>query len=108
MLSASGALEQRGSPPPSQRFDPRIQPLAVREPVWRNPASQLDVPLIEQSSQPLHRRLLGPGETALLAEQPIDVSLGDHPGAEGLEEQLASGHQDVTELLHPDGSAGPS
>jgi len=61
--------------------------------------------LIQQAAQPLHRRLFGPGEAALLGKQPVDLSLGDHPGAEALEEQLASGHRFVTKLLHPGGSA---
>jgi hypothetical protein len=44
----------------------------------------------------------------LLAQQPVDLGLGDHPGAEALEEQLASGHRLVTKSLHPAGSAGLS
>jgi hypothetical protein len=42
----------------------------------------------------------------VLAEQPVDLSLGDHPGAQALKEQLASGHRSVTKLLHLGGSAG--
>ncbi len=34
-----------------------------------DPAAQLDLPLIEQAAQPLHRRLLSPGEAILLAQQ---------------------------------------
>jgi len=75
-------------------------------PVWRDPAAQLDLPLIKQASQPLHRRLLRPGETILLAQQPIDLCLGDHPGAEALKKQLAGSHDFVTKVLHPGGLAG--
>jgi len=31
--------------------------------------------LIQQAAQPLHRRLFGPGEAALLRQQPVDLSL---------------------------------
>ena len=85
---ASGADGQAGSTVPSRRCDP---------------AAQLDLPLIEQAAQPLHRRLLSPGEAILLAQQPVDLSLGDHPGAQALKEQLASGHRFVTDLLHSGG-----
>jgi hypothetical protein len=89
---ASGGSGQGGSVPPLQlRCDPE---------------AQLDLPLIEQAAQPLHRRLLSPGEAILLAQQPVDLSLGDHPGAEALKEQLTSGHRFVTNLSHPGGSAG--
>lgn len=107
MALPSGGLELGGSASPAQRLKPLVQhllfPLAVRG----NPAPQVDVPVIQQSSQPLHRRLFGPGEATLLAEQPVDLGLGDHPGAEAFEKQLASSHGVVTDLLHPGGSAGP-
>lgn len=61
-----------------------------------DPAAQLDLPLIEQAAQPLHRCLLGPGEVILLAQQPVDLRLGDHPGAQALKEQFPSGHRFVT------------
>ena len=91
---------------PFWRFDPLVQQLAVSQPLRLNPAPQLDLALIKQPAQPLHRRLLGPGETPLLSQQPVDLGLGDHPGAEALEEQLASGNRLVTKSLHPAGSAG--
>jgi hypothetical protein len=53
-----------------------------------HPSAQLDLPL------------LGPGEANLVAQHPVDLGPGDHPGAEALEEQLASGHRLVTGLLH--------
>lgn len=37
----------------------------------------------------------------LLAQQPVDLSLGDHSGAQALKEQLTSGHRFVTNSLHP-------
>jgi hypothetical protein len=73
----------------------------------RNPAPQVDLALIKQPTQALHRRLFGPGEATLLAQQPVDLGLGDYPGAEALEEQLSSGHRRVTKSLHPDSSAEP-
>ena len=39
----------------------------------------------------------------LLAQQPVDLRLGDHPGAQALKEQLSSGHGFVTNSLHPGG-----
>ncbi|MFN9916112.1 MAG: hypothetical protein ACK53L_26215, partial [Pirellulaceae bacterium] len=76
---SSGGLGQGGSAPPSQRFDPLVQHLAVPMQVRCDPAAQLDLPLIEQAAQPLHRSLLSPGEAILLAQQPVDLCLGDHP-----------------------------
>jgi len=67
------------------------------------PAAQLELSFIEQASQPLHRCLLRPGEAVLLAQQPVDLGLGDHSGAQAPEEQLASGHRFVTNSLHLDG-----
>ena len=64
------------------------------EPVRSDPAAQLDLPFVKHSPKPLHRRLLGPGEAPLLAQQPIDLGMGDHPGAEALEEQLAGDCQE--------------
>jgi hypothetical protein len=61
-----------------------------------DPAAQLDLPLIEQAAQPLHSGLLSPGEVILLAQQPVDLRLGDYSGAQALKEQLASGHRFVT------------
>jgi len=103
---ASGGSGQGRSAPPSQRFDPLVQHLAVPLPVWRDPAPQLNLPLIEQAAKSLHRRLLSPGEAVLLAQQPVDLGLGDHPGAEALEEQLASGHRFVTTSSHSGGTDG--
>lgn len=71
-----------------------------------DPSAQLDLPLIEQATQSLHRSLLSPGEAILLAQQPVDLSLGDHPGTQALKEQLTSGHRLVTKLLHPGCWAG--
>ena len=73
-----------------------------------DPSAQLDLPLIEQATQSLHRSLLSPGEAILLAQQPVDLSLGDHPGAQAPKEQLTSGHRLVTKLLHPGCWAGLS
>jgi hypothetical protein len=87
---ASGGSGQGGSAPPSQRFDPLVQHLAVPLQLRSNPAAQLDLPLIGQAAQSLHRRLL---------------SLGDPPGAQALKEQLASGHRSVTQLLQFGGLA---
>lgn len=103
---ASGGSGRGGSAPAPQRFDPLVQHLAVPLQVRCDPAAQLDLPFIEQASQPLHRCLLCPGEAILLAQQPVDLGLGDHPGAQALKEQLASGHRFVTKLLHLGGSAG--
>ena len=61
---------------------------------------RLELPLIEQAAKPLHGCLLGPGEVILLAQQPVDLSLGDHSGAQALKEQFASGHRFVTDWLH--------
>ena len=91
---------------PPQRFDQLVLHLVVPLQLWCHPAAQMDLPLIEQAAQPLHRRLLSPGEAILLAQQPVDLSLGDHPGAEALKEQLASGHWFVTTSSHSGGSAG--
>ena len=85
---------------PFQRFDLHVQLPAVPLQVRCNPSAQLDLPLIKQAAQPLHRRLLGPGEAILLAQQPVDLSVGDHPRTQALKEQLASGHRLVTKLLH--------
>ena len=51
-----------------------------------DPSAQLDLALIEQATQSLHRSLLSPGEAILLAQQPVDLSLGDHPGTQALKE----------------------
>ena len=103
---ASGGSGQGRSAPPPQRFNPLVQHLAVPLQLRCHPAAQLDLPLIEQAAKPLHRRLLSPGEAVLLAQQPVDLGLGDHPGAEALEEQLASGHRFVTTSSHSGGTAG--
>jgi len=68
-------------------------------------AAQLNLPLIEQAAQPLNRRPLRPGEVILLAQQPVDLSLGDHPGAQALKKQLACCHRYVTNSLHTGGLA---
>ena len=86
--------------PQPQRFDPLDQLLEVPLQVRCDPSAQLDLPLIEQAAQSLHRRLLRPGEAILLAQQPVDFSLGNHPRAQALKEQLASGHRPVTKSLH--------
>jgi hypothetical protein len=71
------------------------------------PAAHLDLPLIKQAAQPLHSCLLSPGKVILLAQQPVDLSLGDYPGAQALKEQLASGHRFVTNYLHAGGQVEP-
>ena len=64
---------------PFQRFDLHVQLPAVPLKVRCDPSAQLDLALIEQATQSLHRSLLSPGEAILLAQQPVDLSLGDHP-----------------------------
>ncbi len=102
---SSGSYGQGGFAPPPQRFNPLVQHLAVPMQMRCDPAAQLDLPLIEQAAQPLNRRPLRPGEVILLAQQPVDLSLGDNPGAQALKKQLACCHRFVTNSLHPGGLA---
>lgn len=100
-LSSSGQ-GQGGSVPWSERVGPLDQRLERQMWLRCDPAAQLNLPLIEQAAQPLHRCLLSPGEMILLVQQPVDLSLGDHPGSQALKEQFASGHGFVTNWLHAD------
>lgn len=53
--------------------------MALTSPVplrW-SPSTVLELSLIEQAPQPLHRRLHGPGEAVLRAPQPVDLGLGE-------------------------------
>jgi hypothetical protein len=95
----------RGAPPP-QRFNPVVHHLAVMEQTRRQATTELDLPLIQQPPEALHRRLLSPGEASLAGQQPVDLGLGDHPGAEAAEEQLTCGHWLVTNPLHAGSGAG--
>jgi hypothetical protein len=99
---------QRGSPGPSvaataaalaEGLDPVIHHLLVVEPLRRQAATQLDRALVEQAAEPQCCCLLRPGEVVLPGQQPVDLRLGDHPGAEGFEEQLADGHGGCNEVV---------
>ena len=79
-----------------ERLGPLVQRLERQMWLRCYPAAHLDLPLIEQAAQPLHSCLLSPGKVILLAQQPVDLRLGDYPGAQALKEQFASGHRFVT------------
>jgi hypothetical protein len=72
----------------SQGLDPSVAHLPVMRQLRRKTTAQLNPTFIQQSPQPLRGCSLRPGKAALLSQHPIDFRLGDHPGAQGLEEQL--------------------
>ena len=86
-------------PAAPEGLDPFIAHLPVAQQLGRKTAAQLNPALIQESTQPLHRCLLWPGEAALLREQPVDLRLGDHPRTQGLKKKLAQRHAFCNELV---------
>ena len=88
--------------PAAQGLDPVVEDLLVLDDPAGGPAAEVDLPLVDQASEPDRDGLLMPRKGALLGCDPGDLMFRDDAGDDRLEEDLPESHEShVTKSLHP-------
>jgi len=97
MSSANGL----SAAPPAQRFDPFVQHnLVLGKTTWKA-AAKVDLPFVDQATQPNREGFLVPSKSPLLGGNPGDLSFRDHAAGEGLQKDFPDSHENhVTTSLH--------
>ena len=86
---------------------PAVARFASRALPAGDPASEIDLPRVDQASEPDRNSFFVAGKGALLRRHPGDFILSDHAGDDRLQEDLAESHESrVTKSLHPVVCAG--
>jgi len=97
MSSANGL----SAAPPAQWFDPFVQHnLVLGKTTWQA-AAKVDLPFVDQATQPNRQGFLVPSKSPLLGGNPGDLSFRDHAAGKGLQKDFPDSHEShATTSLH--------